>query len=82
VPLWGTGFKNNVARVEAYLHAKFHPSNRLATVHQRHRQDRTDRQTDRRCDSIGRTVLQTVAQKLVNDFDERPYSRGIFTRKF
>jgi len=32
----------------------------LATVHERHRQDRTDRQ---RTDSIGRTVLQTVAQK-------------------
>jgi len=35
---------------EAYLHAKFRldPSNRLATVHGRHRQDRqTDRQTDR-----------------------------------
>ena len=34
---------------KAYLHAKFHldPSNRLATVHERHRQDRqTDRQTD------------------------------------
>jgi len=33
-----------------YPHAKFHlnPSNRLATVHQRDRQDRqTDRQTDR-----------------------------------
>ena len=29
----------------AYLHAKFHldPSNRLATVHQRYRQARTDR---------------------------------------
>ena len=29
----------NVARAEAYLHAKFHldPSNRLATVHQRHK---------------------------------------------
>jgi len=29
-----------VARAEAYLHAKFHldPSNRLATVHERHRQ--------------------------------------------
>jgi len=38
-----------VARAEAYLHAKFHLdlSNRLATVHERHRQDRTDRQTDR-----------------------------------
>ena len=47
---------------EAYLRAKFHldPSNRLATIHQRHRQDRTDRQ---RSNSIGRTVLQTVAQK-------------------
>jgi len=37
-----------VARAEAYLHVKFHldPSNRLATMHQRHRQtghqDRTD----------------------------------------
>jgi len=54
---------------EAYLHAKFRldPSNRLATVHERHRQtgqDRQDRQTDRqRTDSIGRTILQTVAQK-------------------
>jgi len=55
----------------AYLRAKFRldPSNRLATIH-RHRQDRqqTDRQTDRqtgqRSDSIGRTVLETVAQKL------------------
>ena len=30
----------NVAGVEAYLHAMFHldPSNRLATIHQRHRQ--------------------------------------------
>jgi len=28
------------------------------------RQDRTDRQTGQRSDSIGRTVLQTVAQKL------------------
>jgi len=52
-----------VARAEAYLHAKFHldPSNRLATIHQRYRQDR---QTDRQwSDCIGRTVLQTVAQK-------------------
>jgi len=55
---------SNVARAEAYLHAKFHldPSNRLATVNQRHRQTgQTDRQ---RSDSIKRTVLQTVAQKL------------------
>jgi len=42
---------------------KFHldPSNRLATIHQRYRQ--TDRQDRQRSDSIGRTVLQTVAQK-------------------
>jgi len=71
VPLWGGGWvpiEHNVARAEAYLHAKFHPdlSNRLATVHQRYRQTgQRDRQTDRqRSDSIGRTVLQTVAQKL------------------
>ena len=57
---------------EAYLHAKFHlgPSNCLATVHERYRQrngtDRTDRQ---RSDSIGRTVLQTVAQKLSHSHD-------------
>jgi len=49
--------KHNVARAEAYLHAKFHldPSNRLATVHERYRQtdrtDRTDRQTDRQTDN-------------------------------
>jgi len=36
------------------------PFNRLATIYQRYRQDRTDRQ---RSDSIGRTVLQTVAKK-------------------
>ena len=56
--------KQNVARVEAYLRAKFHldPSNRLATIHQRCRE--TDRQTDRQQSrSTGRTVLQTVAQK-------------------
>jgi len=36
-----------VARAEAYLRAKFHldPSNRLATVHQRHRQDGQTGQT-------------------------------------
>jgi len=35
---------NNVARAEAYPHAKFHldPSDRLATVHQCHRQETTD----------------------------------------
>jgi len=71
VPLWGRGswvpIKHNVARAEAYLHAKFHldPSNRLVTVHERHRQDRTDRHTDNGY-SIGRTILQTVAQKPLN----------------
>ena len=42
-----------MARAEAYLHAKFRvdPSNRLATVHERHRQDR------QRTDSIGRTIM-------------------------
>jgi len=51
---------DNVARTKAYVHTKFHldPSNRLATVLQRYRQDR------QQSDSIGRTVLQTVAQKL------------------
>jgi len=47
---------HNVARAETYMRANFHldPSNRLATTHQRYRQDRTDRQTDRqRSDSIG-----------------------------
>jgi len=68
-PLWGrrVGPPSNA---QAYLHAKFHidPSNRLATVHQRHRQDKTDRQ---RSDSIGRTVLQTVAQEISAVADER-----------
>jgi len=37
---------------------------RLATIHQRYRQDRqTDRQTGQPSDSVGRTVLQTVVQK-------------------
>jgi len=49
-----------LARAEAYLHAKFHldPFNHLATVQQRYRQrDKQDRQTDKqRSDSIGRTV--------------------------
>jgi len=36
--------KYNVAWAEAYLHTKWHldPSNRLATIHQRYRQDRQD----------------------------------------
>jgi len=46
------------------LHAKFHLDlfNHLATVHER----QTDK-TGQRSDSIGRTVLQTVAQKLLNE---------------
>ena len=58
--VWGLGpHLTNVARAEAYLHAKFHldPSNRLATIHQRHRQ--TDRQ-----DRTGQTDRQTVAQNV------------------
>jgi len=36
--------QHKVASAEAYLRAKFHldPSNRLVTIHQRHRQDRQD----------------------------------------
>jgi len=66
VPLWERGswvpISHNVATAETYLHAKFHldQSNRLATVHQHHRQ--TDN-TGQRSDSIGRIILQTVAQK-------------------
>jgi len=62
-----------VAGAEAYLHAKFHldPSNRLATIHQGHRQtDRTgqDRQTDRqRTDSIGRTVSYKRSPKKLSE---------------
>ena len=53
--------QHNVARAKANLHAKFHldPSNHLATIHQ------CDRQTGQRSDSIGRTVLQMVAQKML-----------------
>ena len=56
---------------QAYLHAKWYPnsSNRLATIHQRHRQtgqDRTDRQRSNR---IGRTVLQMFDQKYFSSLD-------------
>jgi len=49
-----------VAGGEAYLHAKFDldPSNRPQYTNV------TDRQDRQRSDSIGQTVLQTVAQKL------------------
>jgi len=56
-----------VAWTEAYLHAKFHldSSNRLATMHQRHRQTdvQTHGQDNGHSDSIRRTVLQMVAHK-------------------
>ena len=54
--------KHNVAWAEAYLRTTWYPDpcNRLSTIHQRHRQTGQDRQ---RSDSIGRTVLQTVAPK-------------------
>jgi len=53
---------NNVARAEAYPHAKFYldASNRLATIRQCYRQTgQTDRQ---RFDSIGRTVYRQTGQ--------------------
>ena len=58
-----------MAVAEAYLHAKFHLdlSNRLASIHQRHKQtDSTDRTEEvrQRSDSIEQTVLQTVVQNL------------------
>ena len=52
MPLWGEGDLGphliQCGHGEAYLHAKFHlgPPNRLATIQQRYRQDRTDRETD------------------------------------
>ena len=54
-----------MARAEAYLHARFNldPSNRLATIYTNVTDRQTDRQDRQRTDSIGRTVLQTVAQK-------------------
>jgi len=81
VPLWGRDswvpILHNVARDEAYLHAKFHLDPIHPTVWPQctNVTDRQDRQTDRqtrqtvrqdrqRLDSIGRTVLQTVAQNI------------------
>jgi len=71
VPLCGRGagsLSNTMwpgPRPTCVMHARFHldPSNRLATVHERHRQDR------QRSDSIGRSVLQTVAQKRLNVYE-------------
>jgi len=52
--------------------------NRLATVHQRYRQTgQTERHTGQRPDSVGRTVLQTVAQKRLDIGDKHVlYIRG------
>ena len=74
VPLWGEGSgspSNTVARAEAYLRAKFHldRSIRLATIHQRYRQDRSHRTDRQRSDGMGRTVLQTVVPKNVEGQD-------------
>jgi len=59
---------------EAYLLAKFHLdlSNRFATVHERHRQRGHDRQ---RSDSIVRTVLRTVAQKVITFLTQLVYEK-------
>ena len=60
----GTGSPcNTVAGAEAYLHAKFYldPSNCLATIHQRYKQDGQD---------IGRTVFgQPFVQDLSSSLD-------------
>ena len=50
---------------EAYLHAKFHldPSNRLATVHQRYRQDR---QTDNGLIAKGEPFYKRLPKNVFN----------------
>ena len=60
---------------EAYLRAKFHfdPPYHVATIHQRYRQTDRAGQDTQRSDSIGRTVLQTVAQKWMRLCFEKPY---------
>ena len=64
-----------MARAEAYPQAKFHldPSNRLATMHQRHRQDRQTGQTDRQ---DRRTVGEHTEERFTNG---RPKMSTIFT---
>ena len=52
--------QHNVASAEAKFHLE--PSNRLATIHQRHRQNRQDRTERQWSDSIGQTILQTAAK--------------------
>jgi len=72
-----------MARAEAYLYAKFclDPSNRLTIItNVTYRTDRqTDRQDRQRSDSTGRTVSQTVDQKLHCD---RMYSTLCIPSKF
>jgi len=50
------GHADSNVYADMIVHAKFRldPSNRLATVHERHRQDRTDRTDRQRTDIIGR----------------------------
>jgi len=79
VPIWGGGAGSHLTQcgqvegLPACQLAKFHldPSNRLATVHERQRQDR------QRSDSIGQTVLQMVAQKLKFRYMERNSSKTL-----
>jgi len=63
---------------EAYCRAKFQldPYNRLATIHQRHRQ--TDRQDRQLSTSIGRTVLQPVAQKTAFVCNDDIYAHNVY----
>ena len=66
-----------MARAEPYLHAKFHldPSNRLATVHERYREDRTDNgpiaygepfKTVAQKTLSGKVVAQSIAFRVVS----------------
>ena len=76
-----------MAGAEAYLRAMFHldPSNRLVTytniTDRIDRQDRQDR-TEKRSDSIERTVLQTVAPKLIISPIRPQASHGRICTKF
>jgi len=59
---------HNVARAEAYPHAKFHidPSNRLATVHQCHRQDR---QTNNGLIAQGKPFYKRLLRKYRQEYN-------------
>ena len=63
---------NTVARAEAYLCAKFHldPSNHLVTIHPM-LQTGQDKQTGQWSNSTGRTLLQTVPQKLQHNLTKQ-----------